>query len=84
MTDDVEIQAWWKEVIEKGHPDTNSADWPIINSVAALQDVAASIMWTSSCHHAGRLHMELSTAIVFLGLTTECTSTNGMLHGWSP
>ena len=50
----MEVQAWWKEIIEEGHPDTDPKDWPELKTVADLQDVAASIMWTSSCHHAGR------------------------------
>ena len=52
MTDDEEVMAWWKAVKEEGHPDTKEG-WPVLDSVAALQDILASIMWVSSGHHAG-------------------------------
>ena len=54
VTEDVEIQKWWEEIQLEGHPDTDPKDWPAIDSVAALQDIAASMMWTASCHHAGK------------------------------
>lgn len=53
MTDDVEIMNWWEEVKVKGHPDSDPSEWPAITDVASLQEIAASIMWTASCHHAG-------------------------------
>ena len=52
MTDDEEVMAWWKAVKEEGHPDIKEG-WPVLDSVAALQDILASIMWVSSGHHAG-------------------------------
>ena len=53
VTDDVEIMNWWEEVKAKGHPDSDQSEWPAITDVAALQEIAASIMFTASCHHAG-------------------------------
>lgn len=53
VTDDKEVQAWWEEVKTKGHPDSDPSEWPELTDVESLADVAASIMWTSSCHHAG-------------------------------
>lgn len=68
VTKDVEVMAWWECVKNQGHPDIETG-WPEIKDIASLRDVIASIMWVSSCHHAGQ-HVNVSQPFL-LSLTSE-------------
>ena len=48
---DKEINAWWTEIQEKGHPDKKEG-WPALNGISDLVDILTTIMWIASGHHA--------------------------------
>ncbi|MQM17272.1 hypothetical protein Taro_050241 [Colocasia esculenta] len=53
VKEDVELQAWWKEVREVGHGDKKEDTWwPNMHSVAELTHTCATIIWVASALHA--------------------------------
>ena len=57
MADDAELQAWWTEILTKGHPDADPAGWPDnckdgIKTVADLSDITTTMAYMGSAHHA--------------------------------
>ena len=42
---------WWRSVQKEGHPDV-SEGWPEITDIDSLANIAATIMYTTSAHHA--------------------------------
>lgn len=50
---DAELQAWWKEVIEKGHGDKKDEPWwPKMKTVDDLIHSCTIIIWVASALHA--------------------------------
>ena len=52
---DAEVQAWWTEVQEKGHPDKGvgpAGGWTPITDIASLAEALVTIAFTGSAHHA--------------------------------
>ncbi|NP_001235189.1 lipoxygenase [Glycine max] len=50
---DTELQAWWKEVVEKGHGDLKDKPWwPKLQTVEDLIQSCSIIIWTASALHA--------------------------------
>lgn len=50
---DVELQGWWNEIKNKGHPDKkNELWWPNLASKEDLSGILASMIWVVSGHHA--------------------------------
>ncbi|CAL0326083.1 unnamed protein product [Lupinus luteus] len=50
---DVELQSWWKEVVEVGHGDKKDAPWwPKLQTREDLIHVSTIIIWTASALHA--------------------------------
>ncbi|KOM30093.1 hypothetical protein LR48_Vigan878s001100 [Vigna angularis] len=50
---DTELQAWWKEVVEKGHGDLKDKPWwPKMNTPDDLIKSCSIIIWTASALHA--------------------------------
>ncbi|KAK7381792.1 hypothetical protein VNO80_00339 [Phaseolus coccineus] len=49
---DTELQAWWKEVQEKGHPDLKDAQWPKMQTSEELVETLSTIIWIGSALHA--------------------------------
>ncbi|CAJ1950893.1 unnamed protein product [Sphenostylis stenocarpa] len=49
---DFELQEWWKEVVEKGHPDLRDAKWPKMQTREDLIDTCTIIIWIASALHA--------------------------------
>jgi len=47
----VEIQEWWKELKERGHPDKKDG-WPPLETVENLRDILTTVAFTGSAHHA--------------------------------
>ncbi|XP_038704576.1 lipoxygenase 6, chloroplastic-like [Tripterygium wilfordii] len=53
VTSDVELQAWWNEIKNKGHYDKrNEPWWPKLNTKEDLCDILTIIIWTASGQHA--------------------------------
>ncbi|KMZ65959.1 Lipoxygenase (potentially 9-LOX) [Zostera marina] len=53
VKNDVELQAWWKEVREEGHGDKkNETWWPEMNCVDNLISTSTTLIWISSALHA--------------------------------
>ncbi|XP_065044825.1 lipoxygenase 6, chloroplastic-like [Musa acuminata AAA Group] len=53
VTSDVELQAWWDEIKNKGHPDKrNEPWWPNLNTKEDLIHILTIIVWTASGQHA--------------------------------
>jgi linoleate 9S-lipoxygenase len=53
LQDDVELQAWWKEVREVGHGDIKDQPWwPKMTTVKELVRSCATIIWIASALHA--------------------------------
>lgn len=50
MTEDPEIMAFWKELIEKGHPDKEEG-WVELTDIASLTDILTTIAFNGSVHH---------------------------------
>ncbi|KAK9915325.1 hypothetical protein WJX75_007630 [Coccomyxa subellipsoidea] len=51
VTDDVELTAWYKEVLEEGHPDKKDG-WIKLTDIPSLVQILATIAWVGSAHHA--------------------------------
>ena len=50
---DSELQAWWKEAVEKGHGDLKDKPWwPKLNTLQDLIHICCIIIWTASALHA--------------------------------
>ncbi|CAJ1950897.1 unnamed protein product [Sphenostylis stenocarpa] len=50
---DTELQAWWKEVVEKGHGDLKDKPWwPKMETTEDLIKSCSIIIWTASALHA--------------------------------
>ncbi|ESW07507.1 hypothetical protein PHAVU_010G135600 [Phaseolus vulgaris] len=49
---DTELQTWWKEVKEKGHPDLKPAQWPKLQTSEELVETLTTIIWIGSALHA--------------------------------
>ncbi|KAL6185458.1 hypothetical protein ACLB2K_041591 [Fragaria x ananassa] len=50
---DIELQSWWKELVEKGHGDKkNEPWWPKMQTLDELIESCTIIIWTSSALHA--------------------------------
>lgn len=53
VSNDSELQSWWKELREKGHEDKkNEHWWPKMQSLQDLIDSCTIIIWISSALHA--------------------------------
>ncbi|RZR87161.1 hypothetical protein BHM03_00014519 [Ensete ventricosum] len=53
VTSDVELQAWWDEIKNKGHPDKrNEPWWPNLNTKEDLIHILTIMVWTASGQHA--------------------------------
>nr|XP_007135512.1 hypothetical protein PHAVU_010G135500g [Phaseolus vulgaris]ESW07506.1 hypothetical protein PHAVU_010G135500g [Phaseolus vulgaris] len=50
---DTELQAWWKEAVEKGHADLKDKPWwPKMKTVQELIQSCSTIIWIASALHA--------------------------------
>ncbi|GAB4829333.1 hypothetical protein Ancab_019002 [Ancistrocladus abbreviatus] len=50
---DVELQEWWKEIKNKGHPDKkNEPWWPKLNTKEDLTSILTTMIWVASGQHA--------------------------------
>lgn len=50
---DVELQEWWKEIKEKGHPEKkNEPWWPKLKTKEDLAGILTTIIWVASGQHA--------------------------------
>lgn len=50
---DTELQAWWKEVVEKGHADLKDKPWwPKMKTLEELIQSCSTIIWIASAFHA--------------------------------
>ncbi|KAJ1420346.1 PLAT/LH2 domain [Sesbania bispinosa] len=50
---DTELQAWWKEAVEKGHADLKDKPWwPKMQTLEDLIESCSIIIWTASALHA--------------------------------
>ncbi|XP_015939191.1 seed linoleate 9S-lipoxygenase isoform X1 [Arachis duranensis] len=50
---DSELQAWWKEAVERGHEDLKDKPWwPKMQSIEELIQCCSIIIWTASALHA--------------------------------
>ncbi|KAG5016113.1 hypothetical protein JHK85_022249 [Glycine max] len=52
VEEDTELQAWWKEVVEKGHGDLKDNEWPKMKTCQELIDSCTIIIWIGSALHA--------------------------------
>ncbi|KAL5990959.1 hypothetical protein ACLOJK_011865 [Asimina triloba] len=53
VVNDLEIQAWWKEIREEGHGDkSNEAWWYELSTVADLSKALTTLVWIASAQHA--------------------------------
>ncbi|KAL3835670.1 hypothetical protein ACJIZ3_010406 [Penstemon smallii] len=53
IASDVELQAWWDEIKNKGHEEKrNEPWWPKLKTQDDLSNILATIMWTASGQHA--------------------------------
>ncbi|KAG6482214.1 lipoxygenase 6, chloroplastic-like isoform X1 [Zingiber officinale] len=53
ITSDVELQAWWDEIKNKGHPDKRGEPWwPSLNTKGDLIGILMTMIWTASGQHA--------------------------------
>ncbi|XP_071696448.1 probable linoleate 9S-lipoxygenase 5 [Rutidosis leptorrhynchoides] len=53
VQNDVELQAWWKELREEGHGDLkNEPWWPKMNTIQDVIENCTIIIWISSALHA--------------------------------
>lgn len=53
ITSDVELQAWWNEIKNKGHYDKKDEPWwPKLNTKEDLTGILAIMIWTASGQHA--------------------------------
>ncbi|KOM30095.1 hypothetical protein LR48_Vigan878s001300 [Vigna angularis] len=51
VQEDTELQAWWKEAVEKGHGDLK-AQWPKMHTSQDLVETCTTIIWIASALHA--------------------------------
>ncbi|WVZ25367.1 hypothetical protein V8G54_003911 [Vigna mungo] len=49
---DTELQAWWKEAVEKGHADLKADQWPKLHTSNDLVEICTTIIWIASALHA--------------------------------
>ncbi|KVI01734.1 Lipase/lipooxygenase, PLAT/LH2 [Cynara cardunculus var. scolymus] len=50
---DLELESWWKELIEQGHGDKKHEPWwPTLDSCHNLIDTCTTIIWVASALHA--------------------------------
>nr|ASI38492.1 LOX2 [Allium cepa] len=50
---DSELQAWWQEIRNKGHPDKKDEPWwPNLKTKDDLRNILTTIIWTASGQHA--------------------------------
>ncbi|KAL5552464.1 hypothetical protein UlMin_039865 [Ulmus minor] len=53
ITTDVELQAWWDEIKNKGHPDKRDEPWwPQLNTKEDLSGIVTTMIWVASGQHA--------------------------------
>ncbi|GMH01513.1 hypothetical protein Nepgr_003352 [Nepenthes gracilis] len=53
VNSDVELQEWWKEIKNKGHPDKrNEPWWPKLNTKEDLTGILTTMIWIASGQHA--------------------------------
>ncbi|XP_038890817.1 probable linoleate 9S-lipoxygenase 5 [Benincasa hispida] len=53
IQNDIELQSWWKEVIQKGHADKkNEPWWPKMQTLSELIESCTIIIWIASALHA--------------------------------
>lgn len=53
ITNDVELQAWWSEIKNKGHPEKrNEPWWPKLNTKEDLSGILTTMIWVASGQHA--------------------------------
>lgn len=53
VTTDVELQAWWDEIKNKGHPDKrNEPWWPKLETKEDLSGILTTMIWVASGQHA--------------------------------
>lgn len=53
ITSDVELQAWWNEIKNKGHPEKrNEPWWPKLNTKEDLSGIVTTMIWVASGQHA--------------------------------
>jgi lipoxygenase len=53
VTSDLELQAWWNEIKNKGHYDKrNEPWWPKLNTKEDLSGILTTMIWTASGQHA--------------------------------
>eukprot|EP00879_Flechtneria_rotunda_P002517 GHRR01002715.1.p1 GENE.GHRR01002715.1~~GHRR01002715.1.p1 ORF type:complete len:939 (-),score=220.64 GHRR01002715.1:462-3278(-) len=51
ILEDKQLQNWWKDAREEGHPDIKKG-WIELHNRANLVDICATMAWVSSAHHA--------------------------------
>ncbi|XAR64425.1 Linoleate 13S-lipoxygenase [Bertholletia excelsa] len=53
ITSDIELQAWWNEIKNKGHYDKrNEPWWPQLNTKEDLSGILTTMIWVASGQHA--------------------------------
>ena len=53
IKNDKELKAWWKEIMEKGHPDKKKeAGWPALKTPKDLIQIVSTIAWVGCGHHS--------------------------------
>ncbi|XP_052204408.1 lipoxygenase 6, chloroplastic isoform X2 [Diospyros lotus] len=53
VTSDTELQAWWKEIKDKGHYDKRGESWwPKLNTAEDLSSILTTMIWIASGQHA--------------------------------
>lgn len=53
ITNDIELQSWWKEIREKGHGDKKDEKWwPELKTFDELIETCTTIIWVASALHA--------------------------------
>uniref|UniRef100_A0A1S4DXN4 Lipoxygenase domain-containing protein n=1 Tax=Cucumis melo TaxID=3656 RepID=A0A1S4DXN4_CUCME len=53
IKNDKELEAWWNEIKEKGHPDKkNEAGWPTLETPKDLIQIVSTIAWVGCGHHS--------------------------------
>ncbi|GAB2238965.1 hypothetical protein Droror1_Dr00024878 [Drosera rotundifolia] len=53
ITEDIELQSWWKDIREKGHGDKkDESGWPEMKTFDELRETCTIIIWVASALHA--------------------------------
>ncbi|KAL0335999.1 UNVERIFIED_CONTAM: Lipoxygenase 6, chloroplastic [Sesamum radiatum] len=53
ISSDVELQAWWNEIKNKGHHDKRKEPWwPNLSTQDDLSDILTTMIWIASGQHA--------------------------------